>query len=151
MIQPLAVLDDRKYRRATLAHVGRVPLHHLQIRSNGLGKIDLVHHQQVRPGDTRPALARDLVAARDVNHVDDEVGQFARVVRSEVITAGLDQEEIGGELPLKVLERKKIGADIFPDCGVRTSTRFDGTDSRRGEGFVAGEELGIFPGRGGYG
>lgn len=92
MIQSLAILDHGKHGRTALAHVGGIPLHHLQIGPNGLGKIDLVHDQQVRPGDAGPALPRDLVAACHVNHVDDEVGQLARVVRREVVTAGLDEE-----------------------------------------------------------
>ena len=145
MVQALAILDDRKNCRSTFAHLRRIPLHDLQISTNGLGKVNLVDHQQIRARDTRSTLARNLVATRNVNHIDDEVGQLARVVRSEVITAGLDEEEICGELPLQVLQCEQVGTDVLADGGVRAAAGLDGANTRRGEGLVAGEELGVFP------
>ena len=145
MVQALAILNNRKDSRSTLAHLRRIPLHDLQISTNGLGQVNLVDHQQIRARDTRSTLARNLVATRDINHIDDKVGQLARVVRSEVITAGLDEEEIGGELPLQVLQREQVGTDVLADGGVRAAAGLDGANTRRGEGFVAGEELGVFP------
>ena len=98
MLQSLPTLDHRKNSGAPLSHLRRIALHNRQIRTHNLRQIDLVHDQQIRPGDTRPALARHLVPAGHIDHVDDEVGQFARVVGGQVVAAGLDQEEVGLEL-----------------------------------------------------
>lgn len=81
MLQPLPIFDNRKNSRASLPHLRRIPLHDLQIRTHSLSKIDLVDNQQIRARDPRSALARHLVPARNIDHVDDEVGQLARVVR----------------------------------------------------------------------
>lgn len=80
MLQPLPTLDHRKNRRTPLSHLGGIPLHNLQIRTHNLRQIDLVDDQQIRARDAGASLARHLVPARDIDHVDDEVGQFARVV-----------------------------------------------------------------------
>jgi hypothetical protein len=40
----------------------------------------LVDDQQVGLGNTGPALSRDLITARNINHVDDVVGELAGVV-----------------------------------------------------------------------
>jgi hypothetical protein len=47
--------------------------------------------------DAWPSLPGDLVAARDVDHVDDEVGEFAGVVCCEVVAARFDEEKVGVE------------------------------------------------------
>lgn len=104
MLQSLPVLNYSKNSRPTLSHLRRIPLHNLQIRTHSLSEINLVHNQQIRARDARATLAGDLVSARNINHVDDEVGQFARVVRSQVVTAGLDEEQVRGELLLEGLE-----------------------------------------------
>lgn len=46
----------------------------------------LVDDQEVRLGDTRAALPGNLVTARNVNHVDDVVGELSRVVGYGTIT-----------------------------------------------------------------
>lgn len=80
MLQPLPTLDHRKNRRTPLSHLGRIALHNRQIRTHNLRQINFVHNQQIRPRDTRSSFPRNLVPASHIDHVDDEVGQFARVV-----------------------------------------------------------------------
>lgn len=46
---------------------------------------------------------------------------------------------------MQVLQREQVGTDVFADGGVRAATGLDGANTRWGEGFVAGEELGVFP------
>lgn len=144
VINALIPLHDRKDRRPALTHLRRIPLHHRDIRAHSLRKINLVHDQQVGACYTGPALAGYLVTTGDVNDVDDEVGEFARVVRGEVIAAGLDEEEVGLELAVEVLQGEEVGADVFADGGVRAPACFDGADALGRESFIAGEELGVF-------
>ena len=92
ILHALSPLDIRKHDRSTFPHPARITLHHAQIRPDRLGKIDFVDDQQIRTRDARPTLPGHFVPARDVNHVDDEIGQFAAVVRGEVVAAGFDEE-----------------------------------------------------------
>ena len=57
-------------------------------------EIDLVDDQQVRPGDAGAALARNLVAARDVDDVDRRVDQLGAEAGGEVVAAALEKHEI---------------------------------------------------------
>jgi hypothetical protein len=58
--------------------------------------------------DSWSTLARNLVSARYVDDVDDEVGKFAGVVGCEVVAARFDKEEIGVELVVEVRKGKEI-------------------------------------------
>lgn len=42
------------------------------------------------------------------------------------------------------LQGEEVGADVFADGGVWAAAGFDGADAVLGEGFVAGEEFGVF-------
>ena len=106
----------------------------------------LVDDQQIAAGDPRAALARHLVAAGDVDHVDDEVGQLAAVVGRQVVAARLDQQQVGGEAGVQRLQRLQIGADVLAHRRVRAAARLDGRDARRRQGGVAGQEFGVFAG-----
>jgi hypothetical protein len=109
-------------------------------------QITLIHHQQIRPRNTRTTLPRHLISTRDINNIDDEISQLTRVIGGEVVTAGLDEQEIGLELFLKGLQGEEVCAYIFTDGGVRAAACFDGADTAGVEGFVAVEELGVFTG-----
>jgi hypothetical protein len=104
MIHPLAVFDNGKHRRAALTHLRGIALHNSQIRTDSLGKINLVHDEQIGPRNARPALAWHLVTSSDINYVDDKVCELARVVGGEVIASRLDEEEVGLELLLELLQ-----------------------------------------------
>lgn len=45
---------------------------------------------------------------------------------------------------LEALQGEQVCADVFADCGVGTAACFDGADARWSEGFMAGEEFGVF-------
>lgn len=137
-------LNHSKHRRSTLSHLSRIPLHNSQVRTDGLSQIDLVHNQQIRARDTGSTLAGHLITTSDINHVDNEVSQLATVVSGKVVAAGFDEEEVGLELSVQGLQGQEVGADVFADGGVRAAAGFDGADAGRGEGFVAGEEFGVF-------
>lgn len=58
--------------------------------------------------DSWSTLARDFVTARNIDDVDDEVGEFAGVVGCKVVTARFDKEEIGVELVVEVGEGQEV-------------------------------------------
>ena len=59
-----------KTKGRAAAHALGVALHDLEDGADVRREVDLVDHQQVGAGDAGPALARDLVAAGDVDDVD---------------------------------------------------------------------------------
>ena len=65
-------------------------------------EVDLVDDQQVALGDAGAALARDLVAGGDVDHVERQVGELGAEGRGEVVAAGLDQDQVEvGKAPVE--------------------------------------------------
>lgn len=61
-IHTQAVLDLGQDERTAPAHVCRISRHHAEIRPDRLRQISFVDHQKIALGQTRPALARDLVS-----------------------------------------------------------------------------------------
>lgn len=58
--------------------------------------------------DSWSTLARDLVSARDINDVDDEVSEFTGVVGRKVVATGFDEEKVGIEFVVEVCECQKV-------------------------------------------
>lgn len=143
MVDADVLLDLREDGGPPLAHLAGVPLHDAEVGADGLGQVRLVDDEQVALRDAGAALARDLVAAADVDHVDDKIGELARVVGGQVVAAGLDEEDVGGEGAVQVLEGGEVRGHVLADGGVRAPARLDGADARGGEGLVPGEELGV--------
>ena len=54
---------------------GRLARHHLE-RAPSKGEVGLVDDEEVRAGDAGAAFARDLLATRDVDAVDGEIGEL---------------------------------------------------------------------------
>ncbi|KAI6777083.1 hypothetical protein HG530_001028 [Fusarium avenaceum] len=96
--------------------------------------------------DCRATLPRDLVAAAHVDNVDDEIGQFATVVRCEVVASGFNEQQIGVEFAVQVFQCCEVLGDIFSDRSVWAAASLNGADARRWKGLVAGEELCVFTG-----
>lgn len=69
-----AMPNLRKNDRPTIAHGPRIALHNPQIRTDRIGEVALIDHEQVATRDAGPALAGDFVAAGDVDDIDDVVG-----------------------------------------------------------------------------
>src|SRR3954467_7359888 len=63
----------REHDRAGASHPPSVGLHYRKICADERRKIGLVDHQEIRQRDARPALARHLVPAGDVDHIDGVV------------------------------------------------------------------------------
>lgn len=143
MIDADALLHLGEDGRAALAHLAGVALHDAEVGADGVGEVGLVDDEEVALGDAGAALAGDLVAAADVDDVDDEVGELAAVVGGEVVAAGLDEEQVGGELGVQVLEGGEVGGDVLAHGGVRAPARLDGADPRRRERLVPRQELGV--------
>jgi hypothetical protein len=51
----------------------RVPVHHCERSAYVRGEVDFVDHEQPATLDARPALARNLVAARDIDDIDERI------------------------------------------------------------------------------
>ena len=83
-----------EYIRLVAAHAPGVALHHVEAGADVRREIDLVDHQQVRARDAGAALARDLLALRDVDDVDGDVGKLGRERRRQIVAAGLDEDQI---------------------------------------------------------
>ena len=76
-------------------------------------QVNLIDDQQIGPGDTRPALARDLVARRHVDHIDGDVGQLGRECRGQVIaTGGLSDLAKESVTNISAVVKKLTGKDI---------------------------------------
>lgn len=131
-IDALVSLHNGEDGRAAFTHPPAIPVHDVQVSAHCLGQVDLVHDEQVRLGDARPALAGDLVSARDVDYVNDEVCELARVVCCEVVAARLDEEKIGVEAVVQVGERGEVDGNVFADGGVGAAAGFDGDDALAG-------------------
>lgn len=143
MLDTNILLHLRKDRGSTFAHLPCISLHDTQVRAHSLRQIRLVHHQQIALRDSRAALARHLVSAADINHVDDEIRQLPTVVGGEVVPATLNEQQIRAKLDMQILERRQIRTNVLAHRGVRTAARLDGADAVRGQGLVLGEELGV--------
>jgi hypothetical protein len=57
------------------------------------GEIDLVDDQEIAAKQARPPLARDIVAARDVNHKDPPIDKVERKSRGQVVAAGFEKDQ----------------------------------------------------------
>ena len=74
LIETYPMFDLGKHDRTVATHLSSVTLHDLQIRADGLSKIDLIDHEQIRLSDPGPTFAWNLVPARNVDHLNGEIG-----------------------------------------------------------------------------
>ena len=124
LTQPHAVPHLSEYRWPVAAHAFGVAGHHVQIGTDGRRQISLVDHEQVTLRDARPALARHLIAASNVDHVNRKIGQFPAEIRGQVVAAAFDEQQFGLELFVQVFERDQVGRDVFTDGRVRAAAGF---------------------------
>ena len=93
-------------------------------------EVGLVDDQQVGLRDAGAALARDLLAAGDVDHVEREVRQLGAEGRGEVVAARLDEDHVEvGEALLHALDRLEVDRRVLADRGVRASAGLDAHDA----------------------
>ena len=145
---PLARLDVGEDEGAVAAHLAGVAVHHLQAGADHRSEVGLVDHQQVRPGDARPALARDLVAGRHVDDVDGEVRQLRREGRREVVATRFDEDQVEvGELRVHLVDGGEVDRGVLADRGVRTAAGLDAEhDAFRLQRAGAGKEFRVLLG-----
>ncbi len=130
------------------AHLLGVAVHHLE-RGADIGReIDLVDDEQVGARDAGPALGRDLVAGRDIDDVDREIGKLRRKGRGEIVAAGFDQHQIEiGKARAHVGDGGEIDRGILADRGMRTAAGLDAGDAlgrqRAGAHQIFGVPLGV--------
>jgi len=112
-----------------------------------LGDVDLVDDQQIGLGDAGAAFAGDFVAGGDVDHVEGEVGQFRAEGGGKVVAAGFHQHQFQVRVAaLQVVDGRQVHGGVFTDCRVRAAAGFHAEDAVGIQGFVAQEEVGVFPG-----
>ena len=95
LVDAVADVASREDDRTALTHALGIARHDLEARADVGREVGLVDDQQIALRDTGAAFARDLVAAGDVDDVDREVDELAAVLRREVVSAALDEEQLG--------------------------------------------------------
>jgi len=80
--------------RSPLADAFGLGQHRRQIDSDIRRKIDLVDDEQVAAQQPRSPLARNVVATGDVDDEDPPVDQIQREGRSQIVAAGLEQDQL---------------------------------------------------------
>src|ERR1700733_10622258 len=94
--------------------------HRLKLHSDIRRQIDLVDDKQIAAQQPRSPLARNIVAARDVDHKDPPIDQIKREGRREVVTARLEQAQFDtGKSGFEVVAGGNIQGWILADHGVR--------------------------------
>src|SRR5271155_5625865 len=130
LVAPLPRLHVRKGERPRLAHARGVGRHHFERGADVRGEVDLVDHEQVGARDAGAALARDFLAARDVDDIDRDVGEFGRERRCEIVAARFDQDEVEIAKPLShLVDRGQIDRGVFADRGMRAAAGLDAHDA----------------------
>src|SRR5882672_10299970 len=146
-VQALAALQVAEHEGPLAAHLLRVPVHDLERRADHGREVDLVDDQQVRLGDARAALARDLVTGGDVDHVEGEVGQLRAESRSEVVASRFDEDDLevaeGAVQPRYGLE---VDRGVLADRGVRAAAGLHADDALGRERLVSHQELRVLLG-----
>ena len=141
---PVALAQVGHHERSDAAHALGIPLHDLKRGAHVGGEIDLIDHQEIGAGDAGTALGRDLVAGRDIDDVEREVGELGRERRRQVVAAELDQDQVElGELAPHVGDGGEIDRGIFANRGVRATAGLHTGDAFRRKRAGADQVLGI--------
>ena len=96
---------------------------------------------RVMPG---PPFRGDLVAGRDVDDVNREVGEFGREGGGEIVAAGFDQHHVEiGKFRAHVGDRGEIHRGVLADRGVRAAAGLDAGDAIRRQRSRAHQKFGV--------
>jgi hypothetical protein len=110
-------------------------------------EVYLVYDQEVGARDTGPAFAWDLVARRDIDDVDRQIGQLRAEGRGQVVTPRFDEDDIEiGKTPAHLGDGGKIGRGILADRRVRAAARLDPDDTLGQQRARSRQELGVLLG-----
>src|SRR5689334_13607446 len=80
--------------RLAAAHLPCVGEHAIEIDADMRREIDLVDDQEITAQQTRPALARNVIAAGDIDDEDPPVDEIEREGRSEIVATGFEQDQL---------------------------------------------------------
>src|SRR5271157_702281 len=80
---------------AFASHLSRVALHYCERSADVGSKVHLVNYQQIGLGDARAALARNLFAARYVDHVNGQVGKLRAESGSKIVAPRFNKHDVG--------------------------------------------------------
>ncbi len=72
-VEPRSARQIREHKRPITSHSAGVTVHNFKRRSHMRRQVDFVNHQQSAALDAGSALARDLVSAGHVDHVNEGV------------------------------------------------------------------------------
>ena len=134
-----------RQNRPTLAHRARFLKHGVEIDADKRRKIDLVDHQKVAAQHARSALARNVVAAGDIDDENPPIDQIEREGRGEIVAAGFEHDQLdAGKLALELVAGGDVERRVFADRRVRAGAGFDGGDARGIDQPGAAQPFGIF-------
>src|SRR5205823_2947090 len=120
VLQSVAALEVREHERPIAAHRLRVARHDAEVGADVRREIGLVDHEQIRSRDAGAALARNLVAARDVDHVDGGVDELGAEARGEVVAAALEKHDVEAGMPCgDLVERVEVHRRVLANRTVR--------------------------------
>ncbi len=123
-------------------HAPGVPVHHLEAGTDQRGKVDLVDDQEIRAGDAGTALARDLLAGRDIDHVDREIRELGAEGRGQVVAAGLDQQQLeAGKAPPHLADGGEVDRGVLADRRMGAAARLDAHDTLGRQGAGPDQDL----------
>ena len=147
LVHTHAVLHLRKDNRTVTPHLLRVARHNAKVRLHGRREIGLVDDEQVTLCNARPALARDLVAARDVDYLDRVICKLTAIARCEIVAAGFDEQQFRVEQAVQFFKGHQVRRNVLSNRGVRTATRLDRANAFRRQRTVARQKFAILLGK----
>jgi hypothetical protein len=107
-------------------------------------EVDLVDHEKVRARNARTSLGGDLVAGRDVDHINREVRKLRREGGGEIVATGFDQDHVEvGKFGAHVGDRRQIHRGILANGSVRATAGFDAGNPVRRQRSGSNEEFRI--------
>ena len=108
-------------------------------------EVDFIDHQQVGFGNTRPTFARNLVACRDVDDINCEVGQLGAEGGGQIVTAAFDEDDIEPrKFCVEVVDRREIHRRVFANRRVWATAGLDTHDAIFRQRLCADQNLLIF-------
>ena len=143
-VDTFTVFDLGKDEWTVTSHFSAVSIHDREVCSNVFSQIGLVDHEQIRLSCARAAFARDLVSARDVDHIDRVIGEFTAEIRGQIVTARFQQDHLWLEVAGEIFDSQQVCCDVFANRGVWAAAGLDGSNAIWFESVVSHQEFGIF-------
>lgn len=81
---------------------------------------------------------------RNIDHVDNIIRQLPRIIRRQIISSTLNQEQLTLEFRLQSFKSTHICTDVFANSSMRTASSLDGEDSVDGKGTILDQKFLVF-------